>query len=327
MYQRVVIRLMTTLYFSYSKKMKYYFIKISFSMMAFFLYGISNSKGQIKVSGICLDTETKQPVPFANIFLQKSNLFTDADQNGYFELNSEKNDSIFISCVGYKTYKSSTADFENKTEILLHPLPVILQEIFVGNTKHLSVGNLTAKKTFEMYSESSSRFEIATKITIPDFAKTYRVKTIHIKGAKFNSQNPVRIHLYSVGKYGQPDTDLLKKDIIIFAATTNNNILSIEIGEQNVTLNEGQFFIGIQWLSDNLNSQRINSRKIPFIGPGISCTYSNPKALTYTRDKSNSSLGYKWALSTKNILYPFDYKLPEKITSPLNMLVSCEIEY
>lgn len=307
--------------------MKYYFFKVFTSIVFYLLYGIGNSKGQIKVSGVCLDIETKQPIPFATIYLKKSNLFTDADQNGYFEFTSDNNDSIFISCVGYKTHKSSTAYFENKKEILLNPLPVILAEIFVGNMKHLSVGDLTAKKTFEMYSESSSRFEIATKLIIPDFAKKYRIKTIHIKGVKFNSLNPVRIHLYSVGKYGEPDSELLQKDIVIFDATTKNNILSIDIEEQGVTLNDRQFFIGIQWLSDNLNSQRINSKKLPFIGPGITCTYSNPKALTYTRDKSNRLLGYKWALYTKNVMYPFDYKLPEKITSPLNMLVSCEIEY
>jgi CarboxypepD_reg-like domain len=285
------------------------------------------SFGQNKVVGTCLDIETQKPIPFATIYLKQANIFTDADQNGYFEFNFNMFDTVFVTCIGYEPFKISTSDLLKAQAILLKPLPVQLSEIFIGNRKNISLGDLKGKKKFDMNSESCTRFEMATKINIPDDVKEYQLKNININGLRFNAENPVRIHIYSIGKYGEPFRELLKKDIIITEGYSKSGIISISVEDQNIVLSDKYFFIGIQWIADNLNKDRIKTKKADVAGPGIYCTYSNTNTVTFTRDLSNKRVGYKWMLYTKEVLYPFDYMLPEKMSYPLNMLVSCDILY
>lgn len=63
------------------------------------------------------------------------------------------------------------------------------------------------------------------------------------------------------------------------------------------------------------------------LGPGIYCSYDNSSAVTYVRSFARRT-GYKWMLMTSKFAYPYDYaKIPSKIESPFNMLLSCDILY
>ncbi|MEJ8841269.1 carboxypeptidase-like regulatory domain-containing protein [Lacibacter sp. H375] len=279
-----------------------------------------------RIQGVCIDAESRRGVPFATVVLQKTNLFTDADSSGFFEIDIFGDDTLLVTSIGYKDHKIAISDLKKEQTVFLQPLPVQLSEVFVGKRQSMTIGLTKGKKKFTMNSDDCLRFEMATRINIPDNVGQFQLKSVSINGVGFNEENPVRIHIYNVGKYGEPAFELLKKDIVITKNSSKNNVLHIDVEGQGIFLSDDQFFVGVQWIADSINKERINTKKERVIGPGVYCSHYISSTVTYTR--SSNLAGYKWMLHTNGIIYPFDYdKIPSKIKSPLNMLVSCDILY
>ena len=191
------------------------------------------------------------------------------------------------------------------------------------------MGELNNKKKEDINCPCSTRFEIATKINVSPVLKRYQVKKLRIRGFGFNPENPVRIHIYSVGSFGEPLNDLLTKDIIIKEDSSKNGILVINVEDQNIILDLPSFFIAVQWISDNYNQELIRKGKRPIPKrPGIYETYSIEKRETYIRDNSQK-FGYIWALYTSNgsniFLYPYNYQRPYTVKYFYKMLTSAEL--
>ncbi|HTH30872.1 MAG TPA: carboxypeptidase-like regulatory domain-containing protein [Lacibacter sp.] len=278
-----------------------------------------------KIRETCIDAESKKAVPFATIYVQSINLITDADSSGLFEIEIAPDDTLLVTSIGYREQKISASELKKVFVIPLQPLPVQLREVFIGNRKLMTVGFMKGKKKFGMNSDDCVRYEMATRINIPDNVKQFQIKSISIGGIGFNAENPVRIHIYSVGKYGEPHGEILKKDIVIKENNSRSNVLVIDVEDQEIFLNDKQFFVGVQWIADSINRERIKIKKKHFIGPGIYCSHNISSTVTYTRSL-NRRVG--WMLQTDGFVYPYDYdKMPAKIESPLNMLVSCDILY
>ena len=279
-----------------------------------------------KIQGFCIAADSKKGIPFATILLQNTKLITDADSSGFFEIDIIDDDTLLITSIGYKDQKIAIDDLKKEHTVFLQPLPVHLSEVFIGKRESMTIGSIKGKKKFDMNSDNCVRYEMATRINIPDNVGQFQLKRISINGVGFNDANPVRIHIYNVGKFGEPANELMKKDIVITENSSKNNVLHIDVEDQGIFLSESQFFIGVQWIADSINKERINVKKRPVVGPGIYCSFSNTTTVTYTR--SLRLAGYKWMLHTNGVFYPFDYdKIPAKIKSPLNMLVSCDILY
>jgi hypothetical protein len=177
-----------------------------------------------------------------------------------------------------------------------------------------------------MYSVDASRYEIATRIEIPAAGRKYQVKRIFINGKGFNNANPVRVHLYGTGNYGEPAEDLLNRDVVIAVADVKGGVLEIDIEDQYIVLNKPSFFISVQWIADSLNQKFIDRKGVRFQGPGLSGTYELEKPDTYIRSKKNR-LGYIWCLSAEGRMYPYNYQLPKVINKPYNLLVSAEVSF
>ncbi|MFT3903424.1 MAG: carboxypeptidase-like regulatory domain-containing protein [Niabella sp.] len=285
----------------------------------------NTSFSQVVILGTIVDAENKKGIPYATITASATGIATDANESGQFEIELPNEDSIAITAVGYKKIVTHSSQLKG-LNILLTPMPLVLPEVFVGKKEILTIGNLRGKKVFDMNSESSSRFEMATMISVPSNVKSYRVRKIWIKGFGFNAENPVRIHLYDVGNFGQPGDDLLNEDILITADKSKDKLLEIDVYNQDIHLQNHTFFISVQWISDKLNVKQRNGSKshVPK-APGIYGTYDIPNGITYMRSKQSKV--YKWEVMTKNMRFPYDYdKIPSKLEHPYTMLAACEVE-
>lgn len=279
-----------------------------------------------RIQGFCVDAESKRGIPFATIVLEKANLITDADSSGFFQMDIVGDDTLLITSIGYKDQKITISDLKKELTVFLQPLPVQLAEVFIGKRKSMTIGSTKGKKKFAMNSDDCVRYEMATRMNVADNMYSLQLKTIHINGINFNKENPVRIHIYEVGKFGEPAGELLRRDVVITENTSRSNILTIDVEEQGIVLKGKPFFVSVQWIADSINRERINVKEKHFLGPGIYCSRYNTSTVTYIRSLSHA--GYKWMFWADNVLYPFDYdKIPLKIKSPLNMLVSCDILY
>ncbi len=73
-----------------------------------------------KVSGSVKDESTREPVPFANVWLKGTLQGTMTDTNGHFSISSPKNDTLCVSSVGYATREIPIKmKSDNELEILL----------------------------------------------------------------------------------------------------------------------------------------------------------------------------------------------------------------
>lgn len=195
-----------------------------------------------KIKVTCIDAESKIPIPYVTVFISKANLFTDADSSGVFEIDVSSNDSLLVTSIGYNEKKIAVSDVKNSLVVFLQPFAVQLPELFIGERKKKTLGTLKAKKKFDMNSDDCVRYEMATRITVPAEIKRYQLKTISLHGIGFNTENPVRIHIYGIGKYGEPYGELMKKDIVIKENSTGNKILVINVEEQGIVFGRACLF-------------------------------------------------------------------------------------
>ena len=266
---------------------------------------------------IC-DQHSSTPIPYATINLFNANKYFDSDEKGKFSVSDKTNDSMFISSIGFKSGRFLISDYQNNDTLFLKKDVVLLEEIRLS--KHISskFGTVDIKHQRSIVGGTSlSRREVATLIEIPTNISYYRISKIFIKSKNFNKGNPVRLHIYDVNENGLPGKELLQKEVFITNATVKNNIITIDVRDQAIFLENSNFFAGIQWIS----SHKIQT----YNGPELFETNKIKKILTYRRQldiKSNA-----WFIETKktNLLF-FPGGMLSKDDSPLNVLTSAEIE-
>ena len=67
------------------------------------LFGLNGFAQLTKVRGTVIDKETKEPIPFANVYFKGTKIGTITDFNGYFFIETRTaSDSLAVSFLGYK---------------------------------------------------------------------------------------------------------------------------------------------------------------------------------------------------------------------------------
>ena len=93
-------------------------------------------RGQVRlVSGTVSDAKTKEPIPFASVFVKGTTLGTMTDTLGIFEFELP-NDSISVSAIGFKPTTVKVKNPKNKVEISLQPDVTELEEVKVLPSDH-----------------------------------------------------------------------------------------------------------------------------------------------------------------------------------------------
>jgi hypothetical protein len=118
----------------------------------------------IRIEGNVLDKNTKQPVPFANIFNATLGVGTITNQDGFFRLNVQRyDDSVLVSFIGYETAPLRLKNGTDFYTVLLEERAQVLKEIVVtpklnsylfelveGCAKKNSKAKRTAKAYYEL---------------------------------------------------------------------------------------------------------------------------------------------------------------------------------
>lgn len=108
------------------------------TLSLFFILFLSISSSAQHISARIIDSITREPVPFATIqFADDMGVITNGE-GGFNILLNEKNketDSLFISSIGYKTYKSILGNFKDSI-LLLSPQNIELKNVVVSNKNY-----------------------------------------------------------------------------------------------------------------------------------------------------------------------------------------------
>jgi hypothetical protein len=107
---------------------------------------ISNlSFSQLK--SVIIDSETKEKVPYVNIWVENENIGTTSNEKGEFELNFNGSKIIVFSAIGFKTKKIVSDSIKNILE--LKPIVTELDEVVIKSkktTQELKIGKFKKSK-------------------------------------------------------------------------------------------------------------------------------------------------------------------------------------
>lgn len=113
------------------------------------------SWGQISLSGVVRDAETREPLPFASIMLLPGGNATTADAQGTFELalaNKQRGDEkLVISFVGYDNDTLAVSTRQSRYTVHLRPQLHALQEVVVVSGTLKEVSKMNSPIPVEVY--------------------------------------------------------------------------------------------------------------------------------------------------------------------------------
>lgn len=224
-------------------------IFISSSILLFSLGAFAQNTFPGKV----LEVDSEMPLSYVNIGIIGKNIGTTSNGEGLFELKiPEENyqDSLRFSMIGYDSKTMLVADFvkmaEDSTAVFLSGRVEKLVQAVVSArkfTKEKILGNKTDGTIMVGSFMPRRGYEVVQKIKIkkePTFIKSFNV---HLASRKLDSL-VVRLNIYEVKK-GKPGKSLLNENIFISNQNITDRLLSIDLSEYNILV-EDDFFIGFE---------------------------------------------------------------------------------
>lgn len=235
--------------------------------------------------GSIYNLRTNETIPYATVGLQVENIGINADKNGYFELKSLKslpNDTLIVSCLGYKVSKIGVNNISSeKTIIRLIEHSIKLSEITISNKSENESDILN--KFFKCdYTYTFSYTQLAQHFQ----AKQTNSKLVGIKICQtaFGNENKMcryRLRVYSMDSITKaPLYDLYDKIIEI---KVKNKVTLINLKKYNINIPCNDFFIAVEWLlipENEVKDTSKNSGSIKYL-PIIGRTQRTNKTLEY----------------------------------------------
>ena len=215
------------------------------------LLGFSTlANSQNSYNGTVYEENSTTIIPYAIVKVQDKNIGVVSNESGKFSLSNQGidlNDTLIITCLGYKPRTFSVRDWKNDLSIYMESDPVHLSEATIrakrakeikigitnGGTKTLFIPLFTKK---EYGKDNLIGREIGTTFQIE---KDCNIKGIHIFVAsnKYDSIK-MRAIFYSV-ENGLPKDIIVNRDII-FNVSKKKGWVDIDISQHNIHFYEGQ---------------------------------------------------------------------------------------
>ncbi len=140
---------------SISKSIRFYFL---FSIL-FFLFNLPLFAQNSIIEGILKDKETKEILPFCNVYLKTTQLGTVSNSEGQFRLlipQKHKNDTLFISYISYKTKKIAVSELLTNSNSQKKKV-VIFLETDQTNLNEIVIQDYTADFVIQQAIENISK--------------------------------------------------------------------------------------------------------------------------------------------------------------------------
>lgn len=209
-----------------------------------FLFTIS-ATAQIK--GVVRDSITKEPIAYATIVYENTEIGTNANEKGEFELTKhESNFIINVSCLGYKT---KTLQISNSNNIYLSPKQEVIQEVIISNRKNTSeiiVGKY--KNSSVSYGSSKPGIIYAKYINYNSEVENHPfVKKIQFTTRSMKKNAKLKLRFFSVNQNKEIVGDIIFDEIIVTVKSgVHNNTVDLE--KYNIIIPKEGIFIGFEIL-------------------------------------------------------------------------------
>jgi hypothetical protein len=212
-----------------------------------------------QLKAVIIDNETKEKLPYVNIWVENENIGTTSNENGEFELKVNGSKIILFSAIGFETKKINSNSIKNIIE--LKPLVTELKEVIIKSeklTQKIIIGEFKKSKINHYFACGTNPWIAAKYFEYKeDYNKTSLLNKIRVltnsdvKDSKFN------IRLYSINTNDEPENYIYDKNIIGIAQK-GNTITEIDISDLNIIFPKEGFFIAIEWLIIEPNKHEYN---------------------------------------------------------------------
>jgi hypothetical protein len=209
--------------------------------------------------GKIISQKLQEPVPYASLkVISENNTYAFvADENGEAEIWSTKikpSDSVTISSIGYKPFKSTCLDLLKNQSITLEPATYALDEVVVTPSKinTVRIGNLAK---FSLNAFTADYGEILA-LYIPANGVKGKIRKLRFYMHDIISQDyiylPFRVRLYACDTITRAaGKDLLKEYLVASLKKNKGNWVEVDISSFNITLPEEGVVVGAQILPKN----------------------------------------------------------------------------
>lgn len=208
------------------------------------------------LNGKVLSEESKLPIPYARIGLEKSEFGVIADENGNFSIdlsNKDKNQKIRIEVGGYEPYTNSVDNFlsENNSIYYLSEKVVNIERVVLIPKKFVTKNwgiNAKTKSIQFIYNSEKNQQDISKELALPfDTKKRAKLEKININILYFEADRPVFVR-YNV--YDENWNSILGEDLSVLMNPKDikKNEFTFDISEKNIWV-KNKFYVSFQVLN------------------------------------------------------------------------------
>ena len=146
-------------------------LSILMIILAISLMAAGNDTTTIKIyEGKIIDSETKQPIVFANVYVSGTSIGTVSNSDGEFILKvpiANFNDNVSIAYIGYKTYEGAISKLDEKNNLFkLNKDPFAIKEVIIRTDDPLKLLKMALNKVNENYVNKPSMLTAFYRETI-----------------------------------------------------------------------------------------------------------------------------------------------------------------
>lgn len=226
-------------------------------VLFFLFFCVSTVQSQkTLLKGSVIDSETKQPVVYANISFLKSNKGTSSNEDGTFSLEINKellNHKAHISCLNYKDTIVLAKALNNKT-VLLKRKDFLLDEVLITAKKNqeLVVDKYRRKHIKSSFGANQANPCILTKYF--RYEDTYEdtpfLKNVIVYFGSYigRKKSKFRVRLYAIDPVTKnPSEDIIKDDIVAYSRKVDGKVV-VDISKYNIEFPKEGFYVGLERL-------------------------------------------------------------------------------
>lgn len=242
--------------------MKDHYVKYILSLCIGFF--CMNAIGQTELKSKVVDFLTYMPIESASIYVQNSTVGTVSNVDGKFILSVPRalvNDTLVISSIGYKSFKTTIADFDSTMDIFLEEDVAALDEIVIIAETRPKTGNEIVQRVLEELEDNLPEQAYMQKGFIRHKERNkYQYKwliesaiTLYDSSYAAGAKEHLRINVDEVRKsYDLRDVDSLFAYTAYLRSKTNNRALKSKDIRRS-TLQTEDLVNAIKW-----NDSRVN---------------------------------------------------------------------
>src|SRR5690554_1949776 len=236
----------------------------------------------VEIKGVVVNESNGEALPFANIVVKEKMGLT-TDQNGKFQIIDNKlhpSDSIYISYIGYQSYKTTINQLLQNGTIKLKEKSYQLKEVSINAelttvvpVSFIGPHNINVKRYDQLPNSVRADFLPWSELIMLNPKQKGKLENIKIYITKRGKpKTTFRILLYSVNpKNGKPEKTLLSKNIFV-TPKKGNEWLEVDLADQNIFVDTLGFFVGTEIFYSNeegVYHRRVGGNRIEYYGPEI----------------------------------------------------------